>query len=167
MEVCDEFSICWAFPPLQRMLQVMQVGSTHPQSNNLQSLPDAGLADTRQSKHLHWGRICPVQACRYREEPLCSLGWELLAERCLKQRGCNMVCARLQTFLGQLSRTRISSGCMYRTPYNVGPEGPGGCTALPLCTHSLKGFLQAQMSPSVPVSIRADQVLLCIGELIS
>lgn len=48
MEVCDEFSICCDFPP--RMLQVMQVGSTHPQSNNLQSLPDAALADTERDE---------------------------------------------------------------------------------------------------------------------
>lgn len=44
MESWDELSICWVFPPSQRMLEVMQVGSAHPQSNNLQSLPNATLA---------------------------------------------------------------------------------------------------------------------------
>lgn len=39
---CDESSICWVFPLLQRMLQVMQVGSTTPQPRNPQSLPVCG-----------------------------------------------------------------------------------------------------------------------------
>lgn len=163
MEDCDEFSICWVFPPPQRMLQVMQVESTRPQSDNTQILLLLGWR-CRVSKYLHYDPSEPAAT----ERSLCTgMVWDLLAEGCFKQHGCNMLYARLYTFLGQLSRMWINLGCMYKTPYNMGSEQPGDCMALPLYTGSLKGFLQAQVSPSIPVSTCADQFLLYTGEIIS
>lgn len=111
-----------------------------------------------------WASICTMTHLSLQ---LQRMVWDLLAEGCFKQHGCNMLYARLYTFLGQLSRMWINLGCMYKTPYNRGPERPGDCMALPLYTGSLKGFLQAQVSPSIPVSTCADQFLLYIGEIIS
>lgn len=56
---CGESSICWVFPPVQRMLQVMQVGSTPPQPRNLQSLPVCG---SRRDEDTGWAKICAVEA---------------------------------------------------------------------------------------------------------
>ena len=95
---CDEFSTCWVFPPPQRILRVMEVESTHPQSNNLQSLP---ICRSCWDEDAGWANICtagdyaPSEPAAT-ERSLCTgMGWDFLAEGCFKQHSCNMLHARL------------------------------------------------------------------------
>lgn len=136
-----------------------------PQPHSLKILPLLGWRH-RVSKHLHMGGCAPAEPAATERSLCAGTGWDLLAGGFFQQCSCNMLHARLQTFLGQLSRTWINSGYMCKA-HSVGSARPGGSMALPLHMYSLKGFLQAQMSPSVPGSTCADQFLLCTREIIS
>lgn len=88
-------------------------------SHSLQILPLLGWRH-RVSKHLHTGGHGPAEPAATERSLCAGTGWDLLAGGFFQQCSCNMLHARLQTFLGQLSRTWINSGYLYKPSTQCG-----------------------------------------------